>query len=107
MELLDLMVNNTARPPGRTDGNSWFSSPRAASGFVSAFGSPPAAATTRSPGSPPVANTIVLSGPQLAPRGRPDIAHSETGGPPAIGTFLSSDAVKNPTHRPSGETNGL
>ena len=43
-----------------------------------------------------VAKTIVSSGPQLAPRAAPTTGHSVTGGPPAIATFRSSRARKEP-----------
>ena len=57
-----------------------------------------------------VANTIVSSGPQLAPAELPCVRPSDTGGPPVIDTFLSSPPMapeKNPIQRPSGEKNGL
>lgn len=41
---------------------------------------------------PAVANTIVPSPPQLAPRGGALSLHTETGGPPAIETFFNSVA---------------
>ncbi len=52
-----------------------------------------------------VANTIVLSAPQLAPSDPPVTGPSVMAGPPVIDTFLSSVGVKNPIHRLSGEKN--
>ena len=64
------MVNRTPRPPGSSEGYQWFFSPFAASGLVNAVGSPPLANTRRSPLDVSVlANTMLLSSPQLAPRG--------------------------------------
>ena len=61
-------VKITPLPSGSTSGHQWSVSPLAGSTFVSTCGSPPAAATRRSPLLAFVANTMVSSGPQLAPR---------------------------------------
>src|SRR5574342_199671 len=108
--LIGAIVNNTARPPGSIDGNRWSCSPRVASGLVSTLGSPPPAGTLSSPVVPSlVANTMVSSVPQVAPRGVPTNRHSISGDPPLIDTFLiSPDApsLKNPTQWLSGDMNG-
>jgi len=51
-------------------------------------------------------NTIVSSGPQLAPLEAPPTRQIVIGEPPLSNTFFSSLPVKNPTQRPSGEKNG-
>ena len=72
-------------------GTRWALSFWAGSGFVSTFGSPPPAGTLSKPVvASVVAKTIVSSGPQLAPTRRPGMRHTVIGGPPVIGTFLSS-----------------
>ena len=78
----------------------------AASGVVRTVGSPPSADTRHNPvvGSL-VANTMLLSSPQLAPSGAPVSGPSVIAAPPVIDTFLSSAFAKNPIHRLSGEEN--
>src|SRR5258708_2331640 len=50
---------------------------------------------------------IVLSGVHVAPRAPSSRVASVIGGPPVIATFLSlTTPSSEPTHRPSGETNG-
>ena len=53
-----------------------------------------------------MANTIVPSGVQVAPRGAPCTRQIVNAGPPDTGTFLSSWPEKKPIHAPSGEKNG-
>src|SRR5262252_7474577 len=70
-------------------------------------GSPPSAETRHSPvRGALVANVMVLSSPQLAPRGIPLNWQSVIAGPPAIDTFFRSAFSKNPIHWLSGEKNG-
>ena len=66
-------------------------------GVVRTVGSPPSADTRHRPvlGSS-VANTIVLSSPQLAPSGAPVTGPSVMAAPPVIDTFLSSVFVEEP-----------
>ena len=62
-----VMVNTIPRPPGRMDGYQWRASLFDGSGLVNTVGSPPRAGTLMS--SPAnVANTMLPSSPQLAPR---------------------------------------
>jgi hypothetical protein len=104
-----VIVNNTARPPGRNAGKRWSDSPRAVSGFVSTFTSPPPAGTLNNPVDvSAVANTIVSFGPQVAPRGGVGVRHNVTGGPPVTDTLRSSFVpTANPIHLPSGDQNGV
>ena len=68
---------------------------------------PPEADTRHKPPFRAVANTMVPSLPQLAPKSAAAL-HSVTAGPPLRGTFLSSPAAaQKPTHCPSGEKKGL
>jgi hypothetical protein len=70
--------------------------------------SPPLAGTRSSPVAwSSVANTIVSSGPQDAPRGLPETRVMLTAGPPVTETFLISPWEKYAIQRPSGEKNGV
>jgi hypothetical protein len=69
---------------------------------VSAFGAPPVAATCITSGELPDANTIMPSGPQLAPRRNP-AGQIVMAVPPAAGTFFNALSAKKPIHCPSGE----
>ncbi len=92
-----VMVNSTPRPPGSTDGYQWFGSPFAGSGVVNTAGSPPAADTRNSPVVVSVvANTMLLSSPQLAPRDMAlDLANRD-GRSARDRHFLEGGAVEEP-----------
>ena len=93
------MVNITALPSGRNDGNTCSSSPAPLSGAVSGFAAPPSEETLNNPVAVSfVAKTIVSSGPQLPPRGAPVIFVIVSGGPPVIATFLSSRFLRFPVN---------
>jgi hypothetical protein len=92
-------------PPGTTCGQRWEASPFSLSRVVSGWSSPPAAGTVKRPLPFSGARTMVLFGPQLAPRLRLTL-HSVIGVPPVIGTFLRCSVVAKPTHWPSGEKKG-
>ena len=94
----------TALPPGRISGQRWLFSRFVESRLVRTCGVPPAAEIFQRPEVLDVGNTIVSSGPQLAPRGT--ASHKTTGAPPPIGTLVSPLELMNPTHFPSGEKKG-
>ena len=75
--------------------------------MVSSSGSPPLAATRMRPLVAFVANTIVPSEPQLAPRAPPLVSQMMDGGPPKMETLCNARPAKKPTHSPSGDTKGL
>jgi len=68
---------------------------------------PPSAETTCRLESSPYANTIRLSGPQLAPDENAAASAMSTDAPPAAGIRFSRPSAKNPIHFPSHEKNGL
>src|SRR4029450_355369 len=85
--LFEVAITKSADcPSGSTEGKKWPVSPAFLSGGVITRGSPPAAGTRRSPTL--VAKTMVLSAPQLAPRGFPWNLHTGIAGPPGIGVFF-------------------
>ena len=101
-----MMVNSTPRPPGSSEGSKWFRSPFAWSGPVNRAGVPRFADTRRMPLAI-VANTMLPSSSQAAPRGPPPwIWQIVTADPPVIATFWSPASPKNPIHWLSGEMNG-
>ena len=77
-------------------------------GVVNTSGCPPAAATRNKPEAGSlVANKMVSSVLQLAPREVPMVRLTVTGGPPVLRTFLSTPTPsKKPIHWPSGEKKG-
>ena len=98
-------MNSTASPPGSAWGQRCDASFFALSSVVSGCGSPPDADTLNRPLSGDAANTIVLSGSQVAPRARLTL-QIEREVPPVTGTLRSSPDVAYPIHVPSGEKNG-
>ena len=87
--------------PGRTCGKEY---PSPGSGVVRTAGSPPSADTRQSLRS--LANTILPSLPQLAPRTLP-ARQIRCGWPPATETFWITLFPSKPSHLLSGEKNGL
>src|SRR4029078_4933412 len=102
-----MIVNSTARTPGRNSGHTWL---LRSADAVRASGLPPAADTRQRPLDPDVQKTVVSSGPQLAPRMlAPGTSQIVTTGPPTIGTFMSllTPSSEKPSHALSGDTNGF
>src|SRR5205085_5020158 len=95
----------------RTSDHRYDSSARP-SGFVTATGVPPVAATRNNPSS--CENTIVSSGSHVAPhvlvlllpRRTVDTRHTVIAAPPPTGTLFSALPVKNPIDCPSAEKKG-
>ena len=87
-----LDVNSTAFPPGNPCGQRCDASFLALSSVVSGCGSPPAADTRNRPLEGVGANTMVLSGRQVAPRLRLTL-QSDSDVPPVTGTLRSSPDV--------------
>src|SRR5208283_5945746 len=86
----------------------WLNSPLDLSGVVRISGLPPSAEIIKRRAYTPCANTIWLSGPQL-PAAQHNWIRSDnvTGTPPSVDTFINLWYAQNPTHRSSGERNGL
>src|SRR5215831_8180404 len=93
------------RPSGKKLGHRCDPSCSEPSSLVTSETVPPLDATLKIPVFP-LANRIVPSLPQDAPRGIPALASTCTGPPPA-GIFLIFPSAKNPIQWPSGDQKGF
>ncbi len=93
------------RPSGSIEGHQWPISRWAESGVVRTTGAPPSAGTLERPASQVREKTMRSSDVQTAP-GPLEAGQTTSGSPPLVDTFRIWPSRKNPTQRPSGDTNG-
>src|SRR5262245_2071460 len=99
------IVNSTVLPSGRNCGHRWLAWPCWRVGSLSAL--PPAAEIRHKVALGAGENTIVSSGPHVAPRDSRFEVESVRAAPPVIEIFFRFGPAKKPIHWLSGEKNGV